>query len=383
MKVVVIGLGIGKFAVEAALTTPDVELAMVCDADPRKYKVAQEVYQKLGLEVPPQDLFLTTNPDRVMERSDIDAVVIALPNFLHEPVAVAAFKAGKHVLLEKPMARNLEEAAAIHQAWKTAGTVGMMVMNNCMRRHYRMILEMLQHGELGEIQRVEGWWLRGQGRPFRGKWFTDIELSSGGPIVDLSVHPIGMLLGTLGWVQPVYVTGFSRQDFTYPKRGEGCYGGGTDTPDAPVTTEDSAEAVFTFHRDGRTVPADVKVSWVANIAQEKMGIHVYGTNASVKMERVWPRNNDNDAEATDTLIKVGHRLLDGDWVTYTETLDCDQAPRFSDVLMGRVPMARHFYQVVLGQAQPFATLDQALITQRMLHAWQLSAVTGGVQVALQ
>ena len=67
-----------------------------------------------------------TDYRRILDDPGIDAVLIATPHDLHREHAAAAFEAGKHVLIEKPIARNLEEAGAIIAAAEKAGTVGMV-----------------------------------------------------------------------------------------------------------------------------------------------------------------------------------------------------------------------------------------------------------------
>jgi predicted dehydrogenase len=77
-----------------------------------------------------------TDIEAVLARGDIDAVVLCLPNHLHAPVSIMAANAGKHVLVEKPMANAAEEAVAMAQAAERNGT--MLAVAQC-RRHFRAI----------------------------------------------------------------------------------------------------------------------------------------------------------------------------------------------------------------------------------------------------
>lgn len=87
------------------------------------------------------------NPEAIFTASDIDAVIITTPNHLHRPLAVQAFKAGKHVLVEKPMTMTTEDADAMIAAARDAGRV--LMAGQC-RRHFKGAqLAKARIGELG------------------------------------------------------------------------------------------------------------------------------------------------------------------------------------------------------------------------------------------
>ena len=99
IRTAVIGVGVGFAHVRGYQESPLADLVALCDANPTVLKVQGEAYN-----IPEADRY--TDYNELLKRDDIDAVSVALPNFLHEPVALAAFQHGKHVLCEKPLSTD-------------------------------------------------------------------------------------------------------------------------------------------------------------------------------------------------------------------------------------------------------------------------------------
>ena len=92
-----------------------------------------------------------TDYNKMLEDPQIDAVVIASPHHLHLEHCLAAFKAGKHVLLEKPLCRNMDEARAIVSAAEESGKICMLGFCERFDNRYSYVKELISNGELGEI----------------------------------------------------------------------------------------------------------------------------------------------------------------------------------------------------------------------------------------
>ena len=92
--------------------------------------------------------------EEMLSSAALDAVAICLPNALHAEACVAAFARGLHVYLEKPLAASLYEGRAILDAWRKAGSVGMIGFNYRFNPLYESARESLQSGGLGEIVAV-------------------------------------------------------------------------------------------------------------------------------------------------------------------------------------------------------------------------------------
>ena len=101
----------------------------------------------------------------LLDQPDIDAVVVAVPNHLHAPVAIAALEARKHVLLEKPMATNAKDALKIVEAAKRMKRLLMVAQNFRFNRHTQMARTIIERGDLGEVYHARGFWVRRSGIP--------------------------------------------------------------------------------------------------------------------------------------------------------------------------------------------------------------------------
>src|SRR5215216_1156199 len=186
----------------------------------------------------------------------VDAVSICTPNFLHAPMAIDALRAGKHVLLEKPLAHTLEdgERLAKEVAGHSAQTF-MIGFNNRYRPDSVVLKNQIEAGELGRLYYAKTGWLRGATEFFLRGWFTRKEQSGGGPLIDLGVHMLDLSLWFMGNPRPVSVSGSVYHEFTDYMR---------ESTNAEVDVEDLA-AAFIKLDNGATIVLDV--SWVSHIEQ--------------------------------------------------------------------------------------------------------------------
>ena len=125
-------------------------------------------------------------------RDDVDAVDICLPNSLHAEAALAAIRAGKHVMVEKPIATTLEDADAMVAAADERGTVLMTASNARYAPGIQAAAEAVRTGLIGDVTGVESWMAHGGPRTWApaADWFYDRDLSGGGALVDLGIHAI-------------------------------------------------------------------------------------------------------------------------------------------------------------------------------------------------
>jgi predicted dehydrogenase len=164
------------------------EVAVVCALEG-----ADAIAADLGAEA-------ATDWEAVVGMDGIDAVDVCLPTPLHRPVAEAALTAGKHVLLEKPIALTLDDADAIGDAARATGRV---LMVGHVLRYMPEIVEMrrlLDAGELGAPLAASA--LRLSAPPDWNQWMLD-PAKSGGVLVDMMVHDFDVLNAILGPAQTV------------------------------------------------------------------------------------------------------------------------------------------------------------------------------------
>jgi UDP-N-acetyl-2-amino-2-deoxyglucuronate dehydrogenase len=151
-----------------------------------------------------------TSLAEALAQGDFEAVDILLAHSLHEEAAVLAFAAGKHVVLEKPMAHNLASAARIQAAAKQAGTVFMVAEQAQYWPDARAVRDLIQAGAIGEIITARAFF-GGPTRPLGDgprPWRYDLAMAGGGITMDGGAHwirPLRMWLGEIDEV--VAVTG--------------------------------------------------------------------------------------------------------------------------------------------------------------------------------
>jgi len=133
----------------------------------------------------------------------IDAVVVGTPNGLHAPQTVAALGAGKHVLVEKPMATSVAECDAMIAASLTSGAA--LMAAHCWRFHedVRAMRDRIDAGELGEVVKTRGYGVHAGWGP--SGWFVDRALAGGGALPDMGVHAIDTARFLLGDPDPTRV----------------------------------------------------------------------------------------------------------------------------------------------------------------------------------
>jgi predicted dehydrogenase len=138
----------------------------------------------------------TTDWEQLAADPSIDAVVIGTPNALHAPQAIACLRAGKHVLVEKPMARTLTEAEAMNAAADEGGAL--LMVAHCWRFHadVRRLRDRIEAGELGEVTKTRGYGVHAGWGP--SGWFVDPDLAGGGALLDMGVHAIDTARFLLG-----------------------------------------------------------------------------------------------------------------------------------------------------------------------------------------
>lgn len=146
LRVGVIGVGFGAAVhIPALMELPETEVITVC---------ARRTERAIGAAAKFNIPLVTTDFRELLAEPSVEAVVIAAPPFLHHAMSIAAFEAGKHVLLEKPMARSLAEARDMAKMADSAGVVAMV--NHEYRFHpvRARIKELLDQGYIGTPQAI-------------------------------------------------------------------------------------------------------------------------------------------------------------------------------------------------------------------------------------
>ena len=301
INVGLIGVGGRCRALASALVkVPDVRIAAVCD-----------VYGPNldhGRSIADPKAFASANYKELLDRKDLDAVLIATPDHWHTPIAVAACQAGKDVYVEKPLTHNLEEGKSIVEAQNANRRVVQVGTQQRSMPQFQRGREMIREGRLGTIRKVHLTWNRNADRARRGpqgvdaarldwkaflgnapaqpfdeyryrnwRWFWDF---GGGIFTDLMVHQIDIVHLLLGLDHPSSATSIGSF-----QQNEGVW----ETPDTVQTL--------------MTYPGGVQMHFEGTFSNAREGecIVFMGTAASLYLDRgrmeVTPERGKGKADA--------------------------------------------------------------------------------------
>ncbi len=244
--------GMGRGDLECFFLNPEIECAVLCDVDDAMIAKALEICGTKRSRRP------DTVKDfrRVLDRKDVDVVLVATPDHWHALPTVLACQAGKDVYVEKPLAKTIKEGRAMLEAARRHDRVVQMGSQWRSCRHIIEATDLIRSGKLGKISLVRGWayldWLPGLGKPadcapppgvdyemwlgpapqrpfnpnrfhFNFRWFWDY---AGGLMTDWGVHLINMMLMGMSNEPPknVFSTG-----------GKFVLDDNSETPDSQVT----------------------------------------------------------------------------------------------------------------------------------------------------
>jgi predicted dehydrogenase len=197
VRVAIIGTGIG-----AAVHIPvfrQLEGTEIVAIGSRRIERAKEIANRHRIELPSDDY------REIVDHPDVDAVVIATPPYLHHTIGIAAIEAGKHVLCEKPMARNLAEARDMVNLARTAQVAAVVNHEYRYMPARRHVKTMIDDGFIGEPQSASVVVYRSSladpnGRPF--SWLMERE-KAGGMLAASGSHYIDLLRWWFGDIKAV------------------------------------------------------------------------------------------------------------------------------------------------------------------------------------
>jgi 1,5-anhydro-D-fructose reductase (1,5-anhydro-D-mannitol-forming) len=194
-----------------------------------------------------------------LEDSGADAVYVGTPVSLHAPQTIAALRAGRHVLCEKPMALDYNEACGMQQAAKESGRILGIAYYRRLYRKVARAAQLLAEGAIGRPVLAEAtchdWFYPVNG--FRA-WLVDRAMAGGGPLRDIGSHRIDLMNHLFG--RPVRAGGF------------------TSTLIQPIEVEDNATVLIEYENGVRGV---VDVRWHSRIVRDEFRIR--GTEGEIEM----------------------------------------------------------------------------------------------------
>ncbi|PTM59943.1 Gfo/Idh/MocA family protein [Desmospora activa] len=340
-KVGIIGAGgISAAHIEALAQEPRAQLCAIADLDEA---VARSRVNDYGNPAVYRDY------QKMLEQEQLDGVIICLPNHLHEQVAIAVLDAGCHVLCEKPLATSADAARRMAEHARRTGKVLMVGQNNRFRADAQLLKRLLTDDRLGDVYHAKAGWIRRNGIPGWGSWFTDRERAGGGPLIDIGVHMLDLTLWLLNFPRPVSVFGQTYARFGPHKKGLSAWG--TVMAEGRFDVEDSAVALIRFD-NGFTLNLDA--SWASHIPKERAYVDLLGETAGASLDFYSQRLRLFQEE---TGIPVDAEMTPG--------------PQHD-----RLQLLSNWIGVMAGTEQPICTAEQGVEVLRILDAIYTSAQTG-------
>ncbi|PRB14801.1 Gfo/Idh/MocA family protein [Microbacterium sp. MYb62] len=212
MRIGLIGAGaVAKYHVAAAEALPGARLTAVCDID--ETAAARAVQGVDGVRI-------HTDYRALVESSDVDAVIVNTPHSLHLPMTVDAARAGKHVLVEKPMATSLQDCDLMVQETRDAG-VGLAIGHI---QHFLpdkvMARDVLAAGDLGDVVMIRDHRSTDYRPGRRPEWFFSRSIAGGGALLNIGGHCLDRSLW-FGGARAVDVSASVAQRFGVPVETDG------------------------------------------------------------------------------------------------------------------------------------------------------------------
>jgi predicted dehydrogenase len=249
----------------------------------------------------------------------VDVLSIATPTTLHAPIATAALDAGIHVLSEKPMAETGDVAQTMVDAARRNGKVLDVSFNHRRRGDVQVLKQLIDAGVLGDIYYAKAGWLRREGIPGMGSWFTRQAKSGGGPLMDIGVHMLDMSLHLLGEPVVTAATAATYAEFGPRGKGAAAYGLGrkTDVTADDFDVEDLATAFLRLDGGGTLL---LESSWAQWIPYDQCYVTLYGSEGGASIEwggeprdpyrklGIWTEKNGVPAELQPVVPPDGHHL---------------------------------------------------------------------------
>lgn len=274
----VLGLGIGMAHAEAAHLSENAELCALCDINDERLAEAHKLFPEATLY---------TEFESLLSDKRVDIISICLPSSMHADFAVAAMRAGKNVLIEKPVDITVQKAKLISEAERETGMKAGVVHQNRFNLNMYPIKRAVDNGRLGKIflGTFAVKWYREQSYYDRGGWRGTWKYDGGGSLMNQAIHTVDLMRYLMG--DPVKVHSHV-----------GTVNHKIDTEDLTVSLiEFESGAVATFVSTTCAYPG---------ISTE---ICVYGTNGSIEADadtiRTWKMKDSEDEDAEEEkMLKI-------------------------------------------------------------------------------
>ncbi|MFX0033505.1 MAG: Gfo/Idh/MocA family protein [Candidatus Hodarchaeota archaeon] len=262
-------------------------------------------------------------------KSDINAILVLVPHYLHKDIVVAAAEAGKHVLCEKPMAPTLEECDEMIHATKKAGVKFMIAENHRFLPAHQLIKDMLSKGFIGDVflgRTYEGAYCSPNEFLDSSWWHFCYDKGGGGVVADQGVHKFTMLNWFLGEVNSAHCW-LSKTLKSPPNKGE-----------------DTAIILLQF-KCGAVITVDISSTTVHPLTNRT---ELHGTKGSILEDHSWQ---------DPIRVFTSHPEAEVKGEFYSPKIEHGPYPEYYKVSMGKEDA--YFAECILEDKQPEFTPEEA------------------------
>jgi predicted dehydrogenase len=344
VRVAIIGAGsISEMHLNSYHNNPDAELIAICDIDEERAKAKAEKYSIANVYTDYHDLL--ANPE-------IDAVSICTWNNSHAAISIAALHADKNVLCEKPLSKSVEDALLVEQAVRQSRKTLQVGFVRRYGSNTQIAKQFLNNGDIGEIYYAKASCIRRLGNP--GGWFSDVERSGGGPLIDVGVHVIDLCWYLMGKPKVKSISGN-----TYNKLGNRSniknlnFYKAADFNADQNNVEDMANALIRFENGASLI---VDVSFTLHAKNDELTVKLFGEKGGIELE---PKLT-IISEKYDTILNMTPQIND---------LSFDFTAGFQDEI-------NYFIEVCQGRKDTISPVEDGVELMKMLRGVYESSAKG-------
>lgn len=337
VRTAIVGMGIGRRQAKGIANYPRGRVVALCD-------VAEHRMQEFARELP-EPVKMYTDYRDVLRDKEVDAVYIATPNSLHVPMGLDAIRAGKHVLMTKPLGHDIEAAAELIKTAESSGLVNMMSLSERFSPECLHLLNLAKKNYFGDLYYARARSVRRSGIPC---WNVAFIQKGGGAFRDMGVHCLDAAWALLGFPKPLSVTGVAGARFGPRGHGFWDFQRCDESYYSHFACDDHASGLIRFEND---VALHVESFWASH-QPEEFQIELFGTEAGARLSPLTLYRTEQGLP-TDTTLKIPqkpHAAWDN--------------------------IAAHFIECVLDNVPCQAPLRHGYQIQQMMEALLQSAETG-------
>lgn len=321
-RVGVIGLGGIAQLVHLPILSklPSVQIEAVSEINKTRLKTISE---KFGIDK------TYTDYNEMLKNTELDAAIIATPTNTHHQVAIDCLNTGLNILIEKPIATNLEEAQNIDATAKQVNKMVMVGMNARFRPDSMLLKSLINSGELGEIFYIRCGWNRKQSS--NENWFLKKKEAGGGVILDLGIVLLDLGIWLLDYppLQSVSVQNFMHQS---------------------ESVEDSAVGFLRFKNNA---VLNFEISWSFHSEKDSFALTAFGTKGTAHL---------NPLRA--------YKRMGGSHIDYTPGTAGNIKNLYKKSYENEL---KHFLASVRGEVKPHSSSEDALIRMELIEGIYKSA----------